>query len=249
MKGIFLTLSIGEESNRRCLKLLDSILEKSWFPIIITTDDPKFFAAYDRQVLLSRLILDKFHGDRYDYMLNGEFNYNVKRYPFKRLLTRSANEDYIIWLDSDSYLSDLYSDEKLMELLSNDDCDFLARRSLMIQDGLAGGNKFDKQILDKYNFYNHEFPFITTESIIPIENIMFFKYDYNKVLEFYDTWDRLSHELNKNNTIQAWLEGIEIGISLKHSGFKCCGITQNMEISNLFSFEHWNGRIFKTIFD
>jgi hypothetical protein len=221
-------------------RLIEDVMKKTTFDIMITTNEPIFFVTaqkkYGNRIIVREELL-KTHK-----LIVGAFNQFLKFYSIKNI---DKKYDWVLYLDCDAGFTDVLDNEKISEYMirwANNGFDMLATRTdaILINELLAyeklkidhlneiaKGNVshyFQKPLFeDKFIFYNvtsNNGPFEWFDAKLPSEHVFLIKNDLklNKMCEIFENFCT-KFESQDGIPIAIDMEAFEIGVSAKLAGY------------------------------
>jgi hypothetical protein len=173
--------------------------------------------------------------------ISGFFNYNLKHLPIRK--SKEMGFDFIFFVDADWRLLDSYSDQNILDLITNmenNDIDYIFERPHLIGRGKHdGANCFWRH---KVSFYNLLDTQIYDEGHVANEQFLGFK-NNEKLGIFLSEWEKLEDMSTKSN-LWAFAEGVEIGMSSCIAKMKFDFSNWQHYVRNIFSFTTVDGRVY-----
>lgn len=220
MKYCFATLAAGEEYETKAIKLFSDIaLRTRNCDFFLTTTNENIPYMGDR-FIIKVINPPSLH---HEAIGTTSFHYNLKSLALKNIVEHEKKNiekekyDYIIYIDSDWGMYDLFSEEKVLNMLKwvkESEYDFVFERPARIGDSRAHpeGSFFMQKLLD-YDML--EYP-KWDEAHCANEQFMIFKNNY-KFKFFTQRWEQFLW-YSIENKIRNYAEGFEIGISALEAG-------------------------------
>jgi len=168
------------------------------------------------------------------------FNWMLKYYPIK--VAKDMGFDYIIFLDADWRLTELYDEngiKKIFRFMDESDIDICFERPYLIGDAKKGGRHFIFSL--KVEFYN----LLETEEYDSghacNEQFLVLKKS-NKLNKFVEKFEEL-HNISSEHEVWPFCEGLEIGMSMAYAKMNMNWGGWEPNIREMFEFTCKNGGI------
>jgi hypothetical protein len=233
MRYCFCTIAVGEKYFNQSIEFAKKLNENSnSHHYVVVTDQDQIeinnvtFYNIDPSITL---------------FISGFFNYNLKYLPIRK--SQELGFDYIFFVDADWRLLDSYSDQNILDLITNmeqNKLDFIFERPHLIGKGKYDNiNCFWKHKVSFYNLLNTE---DYDEGHVVNEQFLGFK-NNEKLDIFLSKWEKLEKMATKSN-LWSFAEGVEIGMSSCVARMNFDFIKWKHYVKDIFSFTTVDGKIY-----
>ena len=230
MRYVFCTIAIGEKYVSNVLNLINQLNDHSnKHHFVVVTDDETIKADNTSFIIINKDI---------KLFIQNSFNYNLKYLPIK--ISSEMDFDYVIFIDADWSLSDGYSHDKIIQVLTfmeNNEYDFCFERPHLIGHGKTQDDLiFWKHKRDFYDLLNtNQFD----DGHVVNEQFLIFK-NNQKLKTFALFWESLCDKATKGD-LWGFAEGVEIGMSASVSKMKYEYYGWQKILTNCFNFTTVSG--------
>jgi hypothetical protein len=203
---VFSTVCVNLNSRKKNyiekgIKLVNSIIHNSKYPIVVLTNEPDKFKEYENN---SQVIIYDTNviGLRVEVYRERNFNMHLKRHAMET--ASNFNPKYIIYLDGDGYLTADWNDEFALKLFDELDSDVY--RSVIYH--VDSKRHLWKEVTDF--LWNDE---LLKQCYAPQETHIVFK-NNEKFKEFNELWKSIEENYYQFNNTPSYAIGVVCGICI-----------------------------------